>query len=91
MSELYEPYDKLIPIEVLGRRFELPENNLLLRQLAFVAADIAWGRYCWNGECRYCEIHYCREDGPENELGAAQRRRATGGFRGGAHADRGEA
>jgi len=33
MSELYEPYDKLISIEVLGRRFEVPENNLLLRQL----------------------------------------------------------
>ena len=65
MSDLYEPYEKLISIEVLGRRFEVPENNLLLRQLAFVASDIAWGRYCWNGECRYCEIHYCRDDGPE--------------------------
>ena len=50
---------------MLGRRFEVPENNLLLRQLAFVAADIAWGRYCWNGECRYCEIHYRATDGPE--------------------------
>ena len=60
MSDLYEPYDKLISIEVLGRRFEVPENNLLLRQLAFVASDIAWGRYCWNGECRYCEIQYRR-------------------------------
>ena len=65
VSDLYEPYDKLITIEVLGRRFEVPENNLLLRQLAFVAADIAWGRYCWNGECRYCEVHYQRDDGPE--------------------------
>jgi len=57
VSDLYEPYDKLISIEVLGRRFEVPENNLLLRQLAFVASDIAWGRYC--------EIHYCQKDGPE--------------------------
>ena len=65
MSDLYEPYEKLITIEVLGRLFEVPENNLLLRQLAFVATDIAWGRYCWNGECRYCEVHYRRDGGPE--------------------------
>ena len=68
MSDLYEPYEKLIPIEVLGRRFEVPENNLLLRQLAFVANDIAWGRYCWNGECRYCEVHYRKGDGPEQSV-----------------------
>ena len=65
MTDLYEPYERLIVLEVLGRTFEVPENNLLLRQLAYVAADIAWGRYCWNGECRYCEVHYRREDGPE--------------------------
>jgi hypothetical protein len=65
VSDIYEPYDKLISIEVLGRRFEVPDNNLLLRQLAFVASDIAWGRYCWNGECRYCEIQY--RHGGQNE------------------------
>lgn len=63
MSDLYEPYDKLIPIVVLGRVLEVPENNLLLRQMQFVAPDIGSGRYCWNGECRYCEIEYCREPG----------------------------
>jgi hypothetical protein len=61
LSDLFEPYDKLIRIRVLGRLFEVPENNLLLRQLAFVSADIASGRYCWNGECRYCEIEYRRD------------------------------
>src|SRR5438552_3727935 len=38
MSDLYEPYEKLIRIEVMGKTFEVPENNLLLRQMAFVAA-----------------------------------------------------
>ena len=65
MDDLYEPYDRLIRIEVLGRSFDVPANNLLLRQLAFVAPDIAWGKYCWNGECRYCEVHYRREEGGE--------------------------
>ena len=66
MDDLYEPYEKLIRIEVLGKPFEVPDNNLLLRQMASVAPDIAWGRYCWNGECRYCEVHYRRgPDTPE--------------------------
>jgi len=58
MADLYEPYDKLIPIEVLGKRLEVPENNILLRQLQFVAPDVGTGGYCWNAECRYCEIKY---------------------------------
>jgi hypothetical protein len=63
--DLYEPYEKLVRIVVLGRVFEVPENNLLLRQLQYVAPDIGFGKYCWNGECRYCEIGYRKGDGPE--------------------------
>jgi hypothetical protein len=58
VSDLYEPYERLIEIRVLGRVFHVPENNLLLRQLQYVAPDIGSGRYCWNGECRYCEVDY---------------------------------
>lgn len=63
--DLYEPWQKLVSIVVLGRRLEVPENNLLLRQLAYLSPDVAMGRYCWNGECRYCEITYSRDGGPE--------------------------
>jgi hypothetical protein len=69
MSDLYDPYEKLIPLTILGKAFEVPENNLILRQMAFVAQDIAWGRYCWNGECRYCEISY-RKDAASPEYSA---------------------
>ena len=48
-----------------GKLLQVPENNLLLRQLSYVAPDIASGKYCWNGECRYCEVHYQRDEGPE--------------------------
>lgn len=58
MAELYEPYENLIPIEVLGKRFEVPENNILLRQLQYVVPEVGSGGYCWNAECRYCEIKY---------------------------------
>ena len=62
---LLEPYQKLIRIVVLGREFAVPENNLLLRQMQFVAEDIGYGKYCWNAECRYCEITYTRDGGAE--------------------------
>ncbi len=63
---LLEPYERLIRIEILDRGFEVPDNNLLLRQLQFVAPEIGFGKYCWNGECRYCEVWYHREsDGAE--------------------------
>jgi hypothetical protein len=58
MSDLYEPYEKMVRIVILGRVFEVPENNVLLRQMQFVAPDIGSGRYCWNAECRYCEVSY---------------------------------
>ena len=79
MSDLYEPYDKLIPIEVLGKRFEVPDNNILLRQLQFVAPDVGTGGYCWNAECRYCEIKY-EVDG-RTMTGLACRVKAVPGFK----------
>ena len=66
MSDFYEAYEKLIRVVILGKPFDVPDNNLLLRQMQFVAPDIGYGRYCWNGECRACEVSYRREPaGPE--------------------------
>ena len=62
-ESLYDPYHKLIRIVILGKVFQVPENNLLLRQMQFVAPDIGSGRYCWNMECRYCEIEYQKDPG----------------------------
>jgi hypothetical protein len=69
MDHLFEPYERLIRLVVAGKEFDVPENNLLLRQLSYVAPDISMGRYCWNGECRYCEVSY-RADGRAAELPA---------------------
>jgi hypothetical protein len=64
---LLEPYERLITLVVLGRVFQVPENNLVLRQMQFVAEDIGYGKYCWNAECRYCEISYTKDGGPEQQ------------------------
>jgi hypothetical protein len=78
--DYYEPWERLIRIVVLGKVLEVPENNLLLRQLQYVAPDIGLGRYCWNGECRYCEVTYGR-DGTPSQTALACRVRGLPGMR----------
>lgn len=58
-SDLFEPYEKLIPIEILGQRVEVPENNRLLRCFQYLSIDtISYGDFCWNGDCTHCEVWY---------------------------------
>ncbi len=81
MSDLYDPWEKLVRVVVLGRVFEVPENNILLRQLQYVAEDIGMGRYCWNAECRYCEIQFERPGDTTEYPGLACRLRGTEGMK----------
>lgn len=58
-SDLFNSYEKLISIEVLGRRIEVPENNPLLRCFQYLSMNtISYGDFCWNGECTNCQIWY---------------------------------
>ena len=61
MSDIYEPFERLIAIELLGRQIEVPANNTLLRQLQWVCPDVGTARFCWNGDCRECEIEYAHQ------------------------------
>ena len=81
MSDVYEPWERLIRLVVLGKVIEVPEKNLLLRQLQYVSEDVGMGRYCWNAECRYCEIHYTRPGDPAEHVGLACRLRGFDGMR----------
>jgi hypothetical protein len=80
MSDFYEPFQKLVRIVILGRTFDVPENNLLLRQMQYVAPDIGTGKYCWNAECRYCEISYCRRAGEPEQAALACRLKGLEGM-----------
>ncbi|HEX8846305.1 MAG TPA: hypothetical protein VF791_16785 [Pyrinomonadaceae bacterium] len=61
-SDLLDPYERLVPIEILGRRVEVPENNRLLRCFQFLSLQtISYGDFCWNGDCTNCQIWYHRE------------------------------
>ncbi|MFN2481820.1 MAG: hypothetical protein ABR554_10175 [Pyrinomonadaceae bacterium] len=64
-SDLYEPYERLIEIEVLGRRVRVPENNRLLRCFQFLSLkSISYGDFCWNGDCTNCQFWYREADDP---------------------------
>jgi hypothetical protein len=81
LSDVYEPWERLIRIVVLGKALDVPEKNLLLRQLQYVSEDVGMGRYCWNAECRYCEVSYKRPDDEAEHTGLACRLRGFDGMR----------
>jgi hypothetical protein len=56
-NDLFDPYEKLVPIDILGHRVEVPENNRLLRCFQFLSMKtISYGDFCWNGECTNCQV-----------------------------------
>jgi hypothetical protein len=78
-NDLFEPYDRLIEIEVLGRRLRVPENNHLLRCFQFLSLrTISYGDFCWNGDCVNCQFWY-RE--PEDAADTPERTALSCRFR----------
>src|SRR3954467_13412289 len=65
---LFKPYENLVRISIKGKDFSVPEGNMLLRALQFLAAEnISMGRFCWNEECQYCRVSYDMGEGtPEH-------------------------
>lgn len=58
-SDLLDPYERLVGIEVLGTKVEVPEKNRLLRCFQYLSLKtISYGDFCWNGECTNCQISY---------------------------------
>lgn len=55
--EIFEPYDRLIEIEICGVREEVPENNSILRCLQYLDLEkISHADLCWNGDCLNCQV-----------------------------------
>ena len=61
-SDLLDPYEKLVEIEVLGQRVAVPERNRLLRCFQYLSLNtISYGDFCWNGDCTNCQFWYHEE------------------------------
>ena len=57
LPDIFQPYEKLIEIDICGTLYEVPENNSLLRCFQFLAMEnISYGDFCWNGECINCQV-----------------------------------
>ncbi len=65
-SDLFEPYERLITIEILGQRVEVPENNRLLRCFQYLSMrSISYGDFCWNGNCTNCQFWFRDANEPD--------------------------
>lgn len=65
-KDLLDPYERLVEIEILGKRVEVPEKNRLLRCFQFLSLKtISYGDFCWNGDCTNCQVWYHTDEQPE--------------------------
>ena len=63
-GSLFRPDQRLVKISILGKEFSVPDNNMLLRSLQYLAPEsIAYGRFCWNEECQDCRVSYDMGEG----------------------------
>jgi succinate dehydrogenase/fumarate reductase-like Fe-S protein len=57
IKDVFQPYDRLVEIEVLGVAHHVPENNSLLRCFQYLSVEsISYGDFCWNGTCLNCQV-----------------------------------
>src|SRR6185503_12330176 len=81
-SSLLRPFSKLLTIELLGRKVEVPENNPLLRCLQYLAPEpISYGRFCWNEDCQYCRVTYDMGEGTQERAAISCKLIVTEGMR----------
>jgi hypothetical protein len=67
-SELLDPYERLVSIEITGKQVNVPEKNRLLRCFQYLSLHtISYGDFCWNGECTNCQIWYHLQGQPEDQ------------------------
>ena len=56
-TDIFEPYDRLVEIEICGVKHEVPENNSILRCLQFLDMEkISHADLCWNSDCLNCQV-----------------------------------
>lgn len=65
IEDIFEPFERLIEIEIAGETRRVPENNSLLRCFQFLSFEtISYGEFCWNGECANCLVWLAENQAP---------------------------
>lgn len=82
LATLFRPFSCLVKIILLGRTFEVPENNALLRCLQYLAPEqVSYGRFCWNEECQYCRVTFDLGEGTPSRAALACKLSVQDGMR----------
>jgi hypothetical protein len=56
---VFEDFERLVPIRILGCDASVPADNPLLRGFQYLCPDaVAHGRFCWNHECGNSKFYY---------------------------------
>ena len=56
-NQVFRPYERLVEIKLLGKTFQVPEKNTILRCFQYISPEtIPYGRFCWNQDCQYCRV-----------------------------------
>ena len=56
-NQVFRPYERLVQIKILGKTFQVPEKNTILRCFQYISPKtIPYGRFCWNQDCQYCRV-----------------------------------
>jgi hypothetical protein len=56
-GDVFRHFERLVEIKVLGKSFQVPEKNTVLRCFQYLSPEtIPYGRFCWNQECQYCRV-----------------------------------
>jgi hypothetical protein len=57
IKDVFQPYERLVEIDICGVTRSVPENNSLLRCFQYLAVEsISYGDFCWNGTCLNCQV-----------------------------------
>jgi predicted molibdopterin-dependent oxidoreductase YjgC len=67
--DIFQPYEKLVKVNILGQARMVPENNSLLRCFQFLSMkSISYGNFCWNGDCVNCRVSIRDRDGEKTVM-----------------------
>ena len=81
-STLLRPFSRLITIDLLGKQVDVPENNVLLRGLQYLAPEpVSYGRFCWNEDCQYCRVTYDLGEGTQERAAISCKLMVADGMR----------
>jgi NADH dehydrogenase/NADH:ubiquinone oxidoreductase subunit G len=67
-KDIFEPFERLVEIEICGEIRQVPENNQLLRCFQYLnLEEVSLGDFCWNGDCANCQV-WIEQDGKEKPV-----------------------